>query len=40
LNKLFLIRELTLDKKHLIKKGRYRVWDPKVKAQIINIWIR
>ena len=38
LKKLFLIRELTLDKKHLIKKDRCRIWDPKVKSQIIIIW--
>jgi hypothetical protein len=38
LDKLFLIRELMLNNKHLIKKGKGRIWNPEVKAQIINIW--
>ena len=38
LNKLFLIREIIKKKEYLIKKGKCRIWDPKVKLQIMNIW--
>lgn len=38
LDKLFLIRELKRDNKHLIKIGRYRTWKLDVKLHIIEIW--
>jgi hypothetical protein len=38
LNKFFIIREIILKKEYLIKKGKGRIWDPKVKLQIMNIW--
>lgn len=39
LNKLFKIREVILKKEYLIKKGKGRIWDPKIKLQIIDIWL-
>ena len=38
LNKFYLIRELMLNKNHLMKVGRFRKWKPEVKLQIIKIW--
>lgn len=38
LNKLYLIRELMLNKNHLIKIGRYRQWKPNTKLQVIKLW--
>jgi hypothetical protein len=38
LNKLFIIRQLMLNKNHLMKVGRYRQWKPDIKLRVINIW--
>ena len=38
LDKLFAIRELTLNKKHLMQVGKHREWIPDVKLRVINIW--
>lgn len=38
LNKLFFIRELILDNKHLMQVGRYRQWKPEYKLRIKDIW--
>jgi hypothetical protein len=38
LNKLFAVRELMLNNKHLTQIGKYRQWKPEVKLSIINIW--
>ena len=39
LNLLFKIREIISKKEYLIKKGKGRIWDPKIKQEIIDIWL-
>ena len=38
LNKLFTIRKLILNNKHLMRVGKYRQWKPGIKLRIIGIW--
>jgi hypothetical protein len=36
-NKLIMIKELMLNKKHLLTIGKYRQWNPEIKLYIIDI---
>jgi len=38
LNKLIEINNLMLNNNHLMKVGKYRLWNPEIKKNIIHIW--